>query len=1066
MPELMDHVAYLSQEIGPRPAGTEEEQQAALYITEQMQKDAGLSAVIEDFNSASNDETPRAICCAVTVAITVASLFFAVLAIPAMILTALAGILYALEATGHPLISRFFARGVSQNVVAKYEPGYSADAGGARRRKVILVARYDSGKVRPELKAPVLGVLPFIQWATLVSMVLLPILLIVRNLFFLHAEGITAIVFLVLIVIFLVFSALPLIFALVHKFSSYNEAANANAAGTAVLLDVARRIGRGRVSAFELAARAEADGTVIHGEEEALASGLVPEGAKLAYEAARVQPPEPAPQTEEARLAAAKAAIAALTGKPVPQSEPVKDIADNLVQVKEAPIGQPTEEDLREQRDETREALSGAPAGEQVAPAGAPAIDGAQAGVAALAGDALAASASAALAAEAGAAEGIQQAGDVAALAAQGAATSPSNDDGSTSVPDWFKKAQENAKKSREPQPGEIHRSRYADAGAAAVAEVSARAEQEKRMVDLDTEERLKRVREGIMAEKPASSAPETETPHAPAGDLAAFGDGAATEGTPAPADEPAADPWTSGVPAVGTLPSREQALDAEALPHPFETQTDEHDVGLGSVAAMPGSTTSMPPIDVDDLRAQLAEDMGAMNAAAPKPPIVLPDIGASSTGLPPVVEMAKQRAPLAEAEQSGKTAAKSLLTMLPTIGAEEVAAEKEGKDPAEVHHTAPDAKPDLTALPSLSGAISKPADEVTEQAQGTGAVSKAGSFASMGATGTFAPVGNELIENVDPDDLYVDDADDSDYAGGVTETGAYAGPGYVEMPKSRVRRFFDRFGKKKNDEEVSAQEWLDIDGEFDARSVGAARGGWESFQETDYSESDEAYDGYDEYDEADTLGEYEEDEFGKANRPWQGGAFSRRRLVDQQAEDEYSDDAPEVQGAPLSPSVPSASGEMQQIYQFRHPDVNVEVWFVALGSELAGNAGMKAFLAEHGTELRGSVIINLNALGAGDLSLIEKEGKFRRVSASSRMKRYMKKASQATGLDSTTASITWSESASSVALRHGFQAMSIVGMNGAKPAYFAQGDDVLENIDPDTLYQNADFVMELLKNI
>ena len=145
---------------------------------------------------------------------------------------------------------------------------------------------------------------------------------------------------------------------------------------------------------------------------------------------------------------------------------------------------------------------------------------------------------------------------------------------------------------------------------------------------------------------------------------------------------------------------------------------------------------------------------------------------------------------------------------------------------------------------------------------------------------------------------------------------------------------------------------------------------------------------------------------------------------------------------------------------------MNVEVWFVALGSELAGNAGMKAFLAEHGTELRGSVIINLNALGAGDLSLIEKEGKYRRVSASSRMKRYMKKASQATGIDSSTASIKWSESASSVALRHGFQAMSIVGMDGSKPAYFGQGDDVLENIDPDTLYRNSDFVMELLKNI
>ena len=42
----MDHIAYLPG-IGV-PRGTEEEQQAALYITERLQKDAHLSAQIED----------------------------------------------------------------------------------------------------------------------------------------------------------------------------------------------------------------------------------------------------------------------------------------------------------------------------------------------------------------------------------------------------------------------------------------------------------------------------------------------------------------------------------------------------------------------------------------------------------------------------------------------------------------------------------------------------------------------------------------------------------------------------------------------------------------------------------------------------------------------------------------------------------------------------------------------------------------------------------------------------------------------------------------------------------
>ena len=62
MPDIIDHVSYLSEEIGPRPGGTEEEQQAALYIADYLQKEAGLAAEIEDFAIASNTEAPSLIC--------------------------------------------------------------------------------------------------------------------------------------------------------------------------------------------------------------------------------------------------------------------------------------------------------------------------------------------------------------------------------------------------------------------------------------------------------------------------------------------------------------------------------------------------------------------------------------------------------------------------------------------------------------------------------------------------------------------------------------------------------------------------------------------------------------------------------------------------------------------------------------------------------------------------------------------------------------------------------------------------------------------------------------------
>ncbi len=71
----------------------------------------------------------------------------------------------------------------------------------------------------------------------------------------------------------------------------------------------------------------------------------------------------------------------------------------------------------------------------------------------------------------------------------------------------------------------------------------------------------------------------------------------------------------------------------------------------------------------------------------------------------------------------------------------------------------------------------------------------------------------------------------------------------------------------------------------------------------------------------------------------------------------------------------------VEQIYGFRHPEVGTEVWFVALGSELAGNAGMNAFIEQHADDLKGAIVVELDGLGAGDLTLIEREGRISRSS-------------------------------------------------------------------------------------
>ena len=100
------------------------------------------------------------------------------------------------------------------------------------------MARYDSGKVRSELKQPFLSALPVLRWVNLGAMVAVPLLLVLRATLFLHATGTTEIVLNVLMAIVLVFVALPVLEAAAHKFAAYNEGANCNAAGVAVLMDV------------------------------------------------------------------------------------------------------------------------------------------------------------------------------------------------------------------------------------------------------------------------------------------------------------------------------------------------------------------------------------------------------------------------------------------------------------------------------------------------------------------------------------------------------------------------------------------------------------------------------------------------------------------------------------------------------------------------------------------------------------------------------------------------------------------------------------------------------------
>ena len=1054
----MDHIAYLSQEIGPRPAGTEEEQQAALYITERLQKDAHLSAQIEDFTCNSNALMTPIICYGVAIVAVLLGIILPVIAIPATVLALAAAGIAISEVLDHPILSQAFTKGVSQNIVAKYEPTQSSDAAGSRRRKVIVVANYDSGKVRRETAGVFVRALRPLRYGALGGMVVAAVFILLRGVVL--SEGAASLVLAVLAGVCLIPSAVLLVFALLEKFGPFTEAANDNASGVAVMLEVARRLGNGEVSA---------DAPIATGED-----------------------------------------VSFVSEKREPSS-----ISDNLVQLKDGPIVA----DTAQQRKETMAALTGAPEGplaEVAAKAAELNEKHAQEEAAADARAAYEERVRARHEAEAAAAEAARIAEAQAASAAAAAAASRP-----ASVPDWYKKATEKAREkmaesNEQAAADDTYRSRFADYPTGA-AQVTVAAEPATAQDEAATPA-VVAVSEPVVSEPAAPAAPaaraaepltasvadesrEIEAPK-PSADMYAV----------KPAEPVVAEPVIAAADSAQELTQENQPTqtEIEAVPvlaseeHLPEVQQPAADKAPVSPAAattrLPQMMYYQPPADRSAVQAERAttprviveataaeavdiavdEKVAAQQsgvaayeaaiagsvhasegaeAAAPVQPVAkvisanIPVVDLPRIELPPMVapepkpisfDELRQRAPLASAaENRGTEVAKSLLsTSVPQI-----------------ETPAPGATVAMPSMPAVgAGAYEVPSAEQRSN------VSLTGSFSAISSIGA-EPVGDELLEGVEPEDMYIDDADDSAFQSDFTETGAFAGPGYVEMPQSRVGKFFGKFRRKKKEEEESASEWLGVGDDFDAREVGKARGGWESFRDEDDD--------------------------------WNGGAFSNMRArVLGEANGAASADAAEQAPAPASatPTVPQGASvssdsfasayeaalrhaasegdkietaeEIQQIYSFAAGDINTEVWFVALGSELANNGGIKAFLAEHAPEMRGAIIVNLEALGGGTLSYLEHEGDLSQAKCSPRMKRFIKKASQASGVQLASASIDWKESPASYAAKHRMQAVSLVGMDGYAPARYAQANDMVENIDSQSVDAAADFVVELLKNI
>ena len=1391
MTQLIDDVAYLSDEIGARPAGTEEEQQAALFIAESLQRDSGFQAIIEDFNGMSNPDLPKAICFGVAFVCGLVALLVPLLLLPAAIISLVMAVLYGLEVTGRPVLSRFLKGGVSQNVVAKYQPAGVPN----KKRKVILVANYDSGRVMPEQKGFLRQNRRMFELVLIGGLVLLPLLMLLRAIVFPGASGTVETFFNVLIVLFMIVVAVPVVLAVVHSRAQYTEAANNNATGVAVLLDVARKVGTGCVSLEEMERMASEEGVEVEGEQAAREAGAVPDGTEIEYATDSNRDIEVVPEVPvdgsrfedgihrefvDESLAQVDEVIDSSQGEGIAESITSNDSAedDSVAEGQEsqskstsfsfaqpaapatpfptgtmsggipswartaqakahenkpeqamvhtpavrsryadtpaaqilsrevashtgafAPVAQeaivsaPEDAAAPQAEAEVSEVVSEpevAPAPQESAtPVQAPASSrpsyspdrqrsgsfsnpwsGASASgsnsalsarLAALRSeiqsapvphvsdevrkafdamdeldskqtvsnvvsrettksdravvenssesaapveDSVPSETSAKVEASFRGAEPVQQISsyeerdvDILSLsnpvtadvvadrdeeeiraedherveeAISGRSARPLRRSSSASFGGFMDKIHKVAENVADAASGVGARigeaaseagSRFAAAtpdgkvedvetnrGEAQSAEpqpekspehieaelvdgVDSRIQDDdsNELSDVVVEEAVSQVVEGDVKEDVVlesvvdqddetqrrddapvevreASDPTSKTIHRakaavvqdsyeddpePMGSLADSFDekdeSNEVSGTFAALDD---DSF-----AVETEPEAVQAVDVSSFMNkPIETPApqpeDKTDFAAGDEVTQPVSMAEVREAISQVTRTNDGNNGFENQGDAPsrerkasrrskktrKPrsvdetvvaspimgldPSSLPSIGEAGEGkrqmitLPELnsstaehVEQQSQRAPMADVSSAPHSPLVS--GALPRIGADDFALEN--------HSSSDRFGLDLPPLGVES--------EVSHEK-----VSTTSSFSTAGGTGAFAPVGDELVEGIPEENLYVDDADDSAFDSNHTETGAFAGPEYVDLPQSRVGKFFGRFGskKKKAQEENSMHEWIGTDENYTAHGAGVNRGSWESFREGPEAESDDSR---------------------KSNSgSWQGGAFDldTLRALSQKAGKTPAEAAAQSEGeTPVSSvtegvvtvddfnmapepetnsRVEELNKEMRQINEFRHPGIDTEVWFVALGSEVGSNSGMEAFLANHADELDGAIVVNLQALGDGKLSYIDTEGVLMPIKPTSRMKRFVRNAAARTGISVTNAKLLSVETPASYAMRRGLKAFSIVGVKDGKPAHYAEADDRIENVNAKALESASKFVMELLK--
>lgn len=151
MANTQNYINHLLQKTGITPACSEEERLAAEDIA-QIFRNHGFDPEVQEFNAPA----PSRLAFAVTGILAFAgALLMGVgggVGLVGTLLAIVGAVLYVLERTGHPVVSRLGKTGVSQNVIAYHKA--SGPLASPRNRPVVVVAHYDSPRAELLAREP------------------------------------------------------------------------------------------------------------------------------------------------------------------------------------------------------------------------------------------------------------------------------------------------------------------------------------------------------------------------------------------------------------------------------------------------------------------------------------------------------------------------------------------------------------------------------------------------------------------------------------------------------------------------------------------------------------------------------------------------------------------------------------------------------------------------------------------------------------------------------------------------------------------------------------------------